>query len=216
MTVDFHITLDTDKAEKFLNDFQKRQIPFATSLAMNNSMKDAQRAVRGSAYPNVFTVRNRSLAKALTTIPSGHWATNHNLRVTMMNVRDSKTGNMAGEGFIERQIAGASKIPKGKHIAIPVIGPGMRRLKGGSISAAKKPRAMGKKLIKIEGKGKRSDGLYQRMRGDKLRKRYNLVTSARSNRRGRFQYLELGQDVILNTIHGHWRTALNRALSTAK
>ncbi len=210
MTVALEITLDTAAAEKFLNDVQKRQIPFAASRAMNNTMKDAQKTVRFGAYPKSFTIRNRSLSKALTTIPRGHWATKHDLNVTMMNVKG------AGSGFIERQIAGASKKPKGQHIAIPVIGPGLRRLKGGSIGKSKKPRAMGEKLVKLNPRGKRSAGLYQRKRGDKLVKRYNLVQSARPSRKGKFRYLEMGQKTILTNIHKHWIMSMNQALRTAR
>jgi len=197
------ITIDTLSAEKHLTDMQKRQIPFALATTMNKSMIDAQRAVRGSAYNQVFTVRNRSLAKALTTIPSGHWANKSNLSVTMMNVRG------AGDGFIERQIAGRTKIAKGRNIAVPVLGPGMRRLKGGGIPKSKKPRVMGDKLVR------KGAGLYERQRKG-LVKRYTLTKTARPNRRGRFRYHQTGTKVILRVVHGHWATAFSRALATAR
>lgn len=214
--MEVRITVDTREAESFFNDLQKQQIPFALAKTLNASMVDAQKAVRGAAYSSVFTVRNRSLGKALTTIPRGHWASKHKPRVSMMNVKDAGTGFYAGAGFIIRQIKGAHKQPKGQHIAIPVIGPGLKRLKGGSIGRTKKPRAMGDKLVKLPAKGKRSEGLYQRMRGDRLVKRYNLVQSARPNRKGRFRYFRTADKTLVKVMGGHWRTQMNRAMATAR
>jgi hypothetical protein len=204
------ISVDTLEAEKYLNDAEKSQIPFALALTLNDTMNDAQRAVRGAAYDRVFTRRNKQLSRALTTIPNQYRATKNRLEVQMMNVRDNRTGRMAGEGFINRQVDGRVKRPRGSVIAVPQIGAGMRRLAGGSVPAAKKPRAMGDKLIRIKG------GLYEKQRGDKLVKRYALTKSAKPNRKGRFRYYETATKVALRVAPGHWARRFSRALATAR
>ena len=201
--VEIHITMDDKTVRKLLDDTERRHIPFATSLALNKTMNEVQEAVRTEAYPRVFTVRNKALAKAITTIPNGMRATKHRLKVTMTNARG------AGEGFIGRQIAGARKTAKGRNIAIPVIGPGLRRLSGGSISKGKKPRA-NDKLIRI------GNRLVERQKKKGLVTRFALTPTASASRRGRFRYYEVAQKTTIKRFQRNWTNAMVRALKTSR
>lgn len=52
------IVVDTDKATRFLTDVEKRQIPFATSLAINRTADEALAQAKRHAF-SVFTFRDK-------------------------------------------------------------------------------------------------------------------------------------------------------------
>lgn len=208
--IEMEISFDFGSVDRYLTDMERSQIPFATSRAMNRTMNMAQRAVRNEAYNKAFTQRNKTLAKALTTIPGKYRATKKNLRVSMMAVKDKRTGRIAGEGFVKRQIANRSKTPQGSAIAIPQLGRGLRRNKGGSLPKGKKPRT-NKKLFKV---GRR---LVERQRGDKLVTRFVLAKKARPSRRGPFRYYETAIQTTNRTLQRNWNREMMLAVaSTAR
>jgi len=201
------IIIDDAPVKAFLNMLGRNDVAYGTANAMNRTMNQAQDAVRKEAYLAAFTQRNSSLAKALTTIPNAERANKRKLQVRMMNVRDSRTGKMAGEGFIERQIAGAVKRPRGSSIAIPTLGKGLRRLTGGRLPAGKKPRT-NPKLFKVGNK------LVERQR-KKLITRFVLAKSAKPNKRGRFDYLGVGVREIKQNIQRNWTREMQSIIARA-
>lgn len=201
------IIIDDTLALRFLYTLGRNDVAYATANAMNRTMNQAQDAVRKEAYLKAFTQRNASLAKALTTIPNKHRATKRKLLVQMMNVRDSRTGRLAGEGFIERQIMGSVKRAKGSAVAIPVLGKGLRRLKGGSLPKGKKPRA-NDKLFKV------GDRLVERQR-KKLITRFVLKKSTRNSSKGKFQYLDVGVRTIKKNIQTNWNKEMRGVIARA-
>lgn len=194
MTVDLQISIDTMAAERLINSLTSNDIAFAVAMGINETMVLAQTEVRTKAYLDAFTQRNKALAKALTMIPNSERATKRKLQVRMVNVRDGKTGRMAGEGFIERQIGGGAKTAKGSNIAIPVLGRGLRRNASGSIPKGLKP-TQNPKLFRI------GDRLVERQK-KKLITRYVLQPTASPSSRGRFKYIEVGKAKILATVEG--------------
>jgi hypothetical protein len=208
MNVEVFFNVDDKAARRFLTDMERRQIPFAAALGMNNTMKMAQGDVRRE-YERRFTTRNSSLAKALTTIPRDEFATKKKLRVNMMNVRDTRTGRMAGEGFVERQMAGGIKSARGSAIAIPIIGPGMRRLKGGSIPSGKKAKN-NPNLVRV------GNTLFERQKRKGLVPRFTLTKSASPSRRGRFRYIEVAEQTIVKNLNEQFHLAMIRAMRTAR
>lgn len=210
MDVIVNFTIDDRAARRMLDDTQYRQVPFATSLALNETMKLAQEDVRRE-YERRFTMRNTSLAKALTTIPRGSFATKRKLRVEMMNVRDRRTGRMAGEGFVNRQMKGGGKVARGRGIAIPILGKGMRRLKGGSLPKGKKAKNRDD-LFKM---GKNGRILYQRVHKKPVA-RFVLTKTAKPSSRGRFKYIPTGKTSIQRNIRQQWKMAMIRAARTAR
>ena len=194
------ISYNMQAADDAMKDYVSRKIPYATAQALNNTMVDAQKAIRRDALPKVFTRRNKALPRALTTIPRGGFATGRRLIVTMVNARG------AGEGFIERQIDGQVKKPKGSAIAIPIIGPGMQRLVGGSIPKKKKPRA-NQNLFK----NKSGTILMERDRNTKkLVPRFVLTKTAKPNRRGSLKYYETAEKTVQRNVLNNWLLAMKR------
>lgn len=165
--------------ESTMGEF-RRQVPFAMALAMNDTMRDVQTKLRNDTFGSAWVNRNRQFPKAATTFYQR--ATKKSLRAEMGPARSPRTGYLAGEGFLERQRTGETKRPKNQKIAVPKIGPGLRRLKSGSISPAKKP-TRNPNLIRIKTKNPRVDLLVEkRKRGKrKLITRYLLLNSAKSS-----------------------------------
>lgn len=185
ITID--ITSDLDQAEKDVADFFRRQTRYAMMLAINETARDVQKRLRDVTIPGSWTVRNKALAKAMTTfIPDpvsgqgGLFRTNNFLSskdTVVIGPAMGQNGHLAGEGFAERQVTGATKTPRGSVIAIPKEGPGLKRLAGGSIPSAKKAKNLrGNPKFFVKGKA-----LYEKMgiNGDKLRLRYSLAAQAK-------------------------------------
>ena len=119
-----------------LNEFGRKQIPFATVLVIKFTLEDAQQELRAQ-LPRRFTIRNTFLEKGI--------------RIKFANKK-----NLAGRVFtvdeiLRRQITGAKKGGKGRPVPLP------RAIKGGGGSHApavkvlrpgKRPRALkGKKKV---------------------------------------------------------------------
>lgn len=203
----FEIHFDDSQVWNLMTDLERSQVPFATALAMNQTMNEVQAKVREDAYTNVFVRRNKALPKALTMIPNKMRATKKRLKVSMVNVRDSRTGRMAGAGFVERQIKGQTKTARGSNIAIPVLGPGMRRNKTGGVPKGKHPRA-NSKLFRV------GDRLVERQR-KKLVTRYALTPTARPNSAGRFRYYETARRVATGRLRSNWNRAMLKAVKSS-
>lgn len=221
ITVD--ITSDIDEAMKDVAKFFNRQIPYATMLSVNATARDVQAKLRGDTIPNAWTVRNKALTNAMTTfIPDeksgqgGLFKTNNFLKgkdSIVIGPARGQNGHLAGEGFAERQVTGATKTPKNQHIAVPQIGPGLKRLAGGSIPAGKKPKnILDNERFFIKGKA-----IYERMGkdGNRLRYRYALPTQAKgtTNLSG---FFPAAFATVTAVFPGHFETAMNRAISTSR
>lgn len=221
ITVD--ITSDIDEAMKDVAKFFNRQIPYATMLSINATARDVQAKLRGDTIPNAWTVRNKALTNAMTTfIPDeksgqgGLFKTNNFLKgkdSIVIGPARGQNGHLAGEGFAERQVTGATKTPKNQHIAVPQIGPGLKRLAGGSIPAGKKPKnILDNERFFIKGKA-----IYEKMGkdGNRLRYRYALPTQAKgtTNLSG---FFPAAFATVTAVFPGHFETAMNRAISTSR
>lgn len=218
ITID--ITSDIEQAEKDVADFFRRQTRYVMMRSINDTARDVQRHLRDVTIPKGWTVRNKALSRAMTSfIPeggSGLFTTGNFLagkQSVIIGPAAGKGGIVAGEGFAERQVTGATKVPKGSAIAIPNIGPGLKRLASGSIPSAKKPKNLrGNEKFFVKGKA-----LYERMgaNGDKLRLRYGFAAQAK----GTTALARFYPDAFFVTdkvFSGHFTTAMNLAISTSR
>lgn len=203
---------DIDLANAKINNV-RRQMPFAQSVMINKTMLNVQEQLRSVTYADrpEWTVRNRQLGKALTTFRNVDRANKRKLFAKLGPAMSR--GRLAGDGFVGRQRTGQTKRPRGSAIALPQLGPGLRRLKGGGISAAKKPRA-NKKLFKVKGR-RGAELLMERQAKNKARLRYVLVKKARGT-----NPLKRMPETVLTTVkanaQGHFNEAVAMALRTAK
>lgn len=211
---------DLEQAAKEVGDFFWRELPFGLSQSMNATAKDVQRHLRGVTIPKAWTGRNAALPKAMTGFiphpenPAGGLTNARQNRWSIMiGPSRSKTGYLAGEGFSERQVTGKTKTPKGSAVAIPQIGPGLKRLKGGSIPSKKKPKNLrGNKKFFTKG-----NVLYERMgaKGKKIKPRYVLAKQAVGTKKLARFYPDAFY-VTDKVFSGHFNTSMNRAIRTSR
>lgn len=218
ITID--ISSDIEHAEKEVADFFRRQTRFVMMRTINDTARDVQKHLRDVTIPGSWTVRNKALSRAMTTfIPdggSGLFTTQNFLagkdRV-VIGPAAGKNGWLAGEGFSQRQVTGASKSPKGSAIAIPKEGPGLKRLASGSIPSAKKPKNL-RNNPKFFTKGK---AIYERMgsNGDRLRLRYSLTAQAKGTTAlGRFYPDAFA--VTDKSFAAHFERHMNQAIANSR
>lgn len=214
LTID--ITSDLDAAMRDVSDFFWKDVPFAMSGAMNRTALDVQRHLRDVTIPNAWEGRNRALPRAMTSfLPHAD-----NPRGGLTNARDGRWsiligpaagrgGWVAGEGFAERQVTGEVKTAKGSAIAIPILGPGLRRMAGGSVPKNKKPKN-NKSYFKLEG----SRVLYERQKKD-IVPRFVLAPVARGTSNLSRFYPDAFH-VIDRVFSGHMNERMNLAISTSR
>lgn len=87
-----------------LRSFTKKQVPFAFSLAINNTIRDTQDALKGD-LPSVFTIRSTWTAKGIRT----ERATKKNLIGTVGSV----------DPFMKHQATGGVRTARRTSLAIP-------------------------------------------------------------------------------------------------
>lgn len=217
ITID--ITSDIDAAMKDVSDFFRDQIPFALSGAVNKTAMDVQKHLRGATLPNAWENRNKALSRAmtmfvphaenprggLTNARSGRWS-------VMIGAASGRGGWIAGEGFAERQVTGATKTPKGGAIAIPILGPGLHRLAGGSIPEAKKAKNnRGDNYFKLQG----SKVLYERQKNKKIIPRFVLANTAKGTTNLSRFYPD-AFNVVDRVFSGHFSERMKLAISTSR
>lgn len=220
ITVD--ITSDLDAAMTDVADFFRRQMPFVMDNAINATAKDVQTQLATKTIPSSWTVRNRALANAMTRfIPdpvSGQGGllngrSKPNKKSIVIGPAAGKGGWLAGEGFAERQVTGATKKPRGTAIAIPNIGPGLKRLAGGSIPAAKKP----KNLRNNEKFFVKGNAIFERMgaKGDKIKLRYALANQAKGTT-ALAGFFPDAFATVDRVFPGHFEVFMNKAIATSR
>lgn len=224
ITVD--ITSDIDEAMKDVAKFFNRQIPYATMLSINATVFDVQRVMRKEITE--ATPRNKALPTAMTKIIpdeksgiGGRFTTQNFLKTkhsVVIGPALSKNGFLAGEGFAERQVTGATKVPKTSAIAKPVLGPGLKRNANGAIPASKRAKNLrnNEKFFKTEGKFG-TEVIYEKMGADggRLRLRHSLLTAAKGTRTLAAVYPAAFAEVD-RSFPGHFETAMNRAIATSR
>ena len=217
--LEIRIEDDLDDTARDTLRFFSDQVPYALEQTVNSVALDVQRRLRDSTIPNAWTNRNRQLPKALTTIiPDDQgrpgFARYKRGKLEVHIGPAMSRGYLAGEGFTERQITGAAKRPKGSAVAVPIIGPGLRRGASGSIPSRLKPKNLrgNKKFFK------RDDVLFERQTkgGNRtIKARYLLKPQTRGTAElNRFFPDALG--TIERVTFGHWSRAFDHAVRTSR
>ena len=199
--LELNITSNVDEVYEEASDFFRRQIPFITSLAINNSMKDVRKRVIGSTWPKAFTVRNRAFPGVVLRIK---FSTKASLKAELFD--------SLGREYLEMHTTGGTKTAKGGgRLAIPL---NVKRGASGRIPKSRKPRSItAKKSTRvIRGRGGKSL-IVEKFKGETV-VRYVLAPSAKIDKR--FRFYEEAADTFERVIVGHWDAAVDRALRTSK
>lgn len=237
--IEISVQADIKAATRYLDDVQRRQIPFATALALTRTAKQAEKAlsdhlVRRLESPSPYTKRSTfSTSATKTTLQA------------MVGIKDKKpaggtapavllkehfSGGARGNKPMEKAIASMGLLPSGWRM---VVGAGM------PVDAYGNPRrnavreligALRSRMQVYKGKGKRaaavgyfavpvgtqahlSPGIYWR-KGRAIRPMFLFVKQA--SYRKRFDLPTIARDVVAREFDSNFNAALGSALATAR
>lgn len=195
------ITSNLDEVSKDMSEFFLDQLPFVTSLTLNETIKDVRTRIIGPTWSNAFTVRNKAL-------PGRMWRMKFSRKTDL----EAVLYDSLGRDWVKRHITGGTKTsPSGGRLAIPV---NPNRTATGRIPKGKKPRAVtAKKSTQvIRWKGGKSL-IVERFKGETYL-RYVLAPSAKIDRS--FRFYDDAVDETARVIDRHFNEAMDRALRTSK
>ena len=109
MVVAINIRDNIDAVQKRLNNLERKQLPFAISGAINDSIKDVRRQIVGITASKAFTLRNRQFIGAAMRM---EFATKQKLTGVLFD--------QLGRGSLELHARGGIKTPRGRHLAVPI------------------------------------------------------------------------------------------------
>jgi hypothetical protein len=207
--------LDAKPVERQLSALEQSQIPFATSLALNNLAKLAQGEIRAH-YKTIFDLRRPDfIEKQGAKIMQ--FATKRDPVVTL--------GVDPKADFLSKFETGGERPKRGTHIAIPSL---VRRNKRDIVTKGNRPRALIQRLGKKKGAGGvfvvgkdsadlRQPGIYQRTgRGGRggTKLLYAFETSAQIP--ASLQFVQIAQRTAETQWASEFEKALAQALRTAR
>jgi hypothetical protein len=200
MTIAVNIKVDLKKATRFLTQLQRKQIPFAASLAMNRTAQAIQKVEK---------------SKIKTDLDNPTPQTVKSIRVKRSTKRDLTAAVFilpAISKFLKFQIEGGTRSPRGRTEAVPV---GIRLNKFGNIIGRRQGK-LKKTLARVDTFSATINGvagIWQRGRGRRRNKEVKLLV-AYENRvtyKPRFPFFRYAQ----RTLNRIWRAQFNQAMRQA-
>lgn len=199
--LEINITSNLDEAMKEMTELERNQVPFATSLAMNETIKDIRKRIIAVTWPKAFEVRNKRFPGVV-----------FRMKFSKKGDLEAVLYDQLGREYLERHTTGGvKKANSGGNLAIPV---NVRRAPTGRIPKNRKPRVITAKKSTFIRRGKSGHNLIiERVKGETF-VRYVLAPSARID--STFRFYEDAMDTFNRVIEGHWNTGMTRALRTSK
>ena len=237
--IDLTVTVDTKAATQFLNDVQRKQIPFATALALTRTAKDVESQLKrdlmsGLESPSPYTVRatfstsaKKTTLEAVVGIkdkkPAGGTAPS-------VLLKEHFSGGVRGNKPMEKALISMGVLPSGWRV---VPGAGMpvdtygnprraavRELIGSLRSKASVYKGRGKNVgavgyfaITPGHDSHLEPGVYWR-KGRAIRPMLMFINAA--GYRKRFDLPRIARQVVDVKFNTHFASALNSALATAR
>ena len=203
----FDVTIISKRAALLLKTAAK-QVPFATSVAINETAKDFQR-VQVAHIEEAFTIRRQTFARRAVKIKP--FATKRQLTATVSI--DPPGGRAEIFAKFER---GGTKRPRGQHIAVPV-GISTARV----IPKGKWPRRLLERpnmFALRQRRGKLPPGIYRRLGARRAGKRVKLMYVLKRSVPidARLDFLETGRRVVRQRFGRNFQRAYAKALRTAR
>ena len=125
------------QVQKRLTDIERRQIPFATAGAINDTLFDIRKQIVGVTAPRAFDIRNKRFLSAAIRVKK---ASKRNLV--------GEVFDHLGRGHLGLHARGGTLMPRGRHLAIPGRDIENKRTAGGAIRKALRPRTVLSKSAK--------------------------------------------------------------------
>ncbi len=178
---------------------QRRQVPFAASIALNDVAFEVRKFVVNKLYPNAFPrAHNKRFPGVAFRVEK---STKRRLR--------SAVFDRLNRHFFDNHIRGVAKRPfSSSALAVPV---GVQRLASGKISKARRPEAIKNSFVHDFGRG---PAVWQRMRNKRLKLLYTLEQSTPVRRS--FPFFKAGEQKAAQVWPRAFRRGIERALKTAR
>lgn len=193
--VELSIKDNIKEVTRYLKDVQRRQVPFATSRAMNDAAIEAQKAQQ-AAIPTLFNNRKKWWLKQQ---PTG-------IKVKFSNKADLHAAVYSDAYFAEIQEEGGVKVPRSNRVfAIPADStPKKYRRSGGAREyKQEKPRSFSLDSgIFIRRSKKRIELVFTYAKQAVVHKRFGFVNRAKT--------------VVTGGFAKHFETRMAQALATAR
>jgi|TARA_Y100000033_G_scaffold31990_1_gene30597 hypothetical protein len=228
MPISLTIDQDLSKATAWTKAVQK-QLPFATSVALNNVAFDARKAInsgtKGAFHvpvkftQNAFLVQKSTKTSLAAFVYAQDKAGKDRARYLRFGIKGGTRPQKGMDVFFERGVPNDGTIPSGAYFMptslVKINASGnvtqatLRRISKG-ISGD--PR--GGFFIGTPKGGSRPPGIYRRSRNQL--QPYFIATTDRPDYTGRFNIEAIGGKVIKRRFGFHFNQALSKALSTAR
>jgi hypothetical protein len=187
------------EVERGLSDFARNQVPFATSVALNETAADvAKNATRGLARrldrPTRFTLRAFSI-----------WRSTRRRLAARVFAKDRQAS------YLAIQEEGGERTPTGRALVVPVA---IRKDRHGNIPRRGVKAALARPDTFSGAPGRGKGGIFQRIKGGGLR----LLVSyaARAVYRPRLRFRADAEKTARARFAVQWERALRRAIETAR
>mgnify|MGYP003128448544 FL=1 len=219
------IRSDIKELTRSLNRIQRKQIPFATSKALNATAFDVRKTLQDALdihlnNPTAYTKRGVQFEKS----------TKRNL-VAKVGFRSRKFGKGQGKitqaEYMKRQIKGGTRFPQGQAIPVPVPS-NMRPNKFGNIPRGKIDRLLADKDKYFSGTpkgGKGGAGIWQRMPANSKRAksrnkggriRMVIAWEPKAQYSGRFPFRQIVARTVKKNFRLRFDTSIRQALASAR
>lgn len=203
------IKADFDAAERMLSDLGRKQLPFATALALNDTAGDVKLAEEAEIErtfdrPTPFTKRALYLRRA-----------SKNRLVARVGVRRIQAE------YLRLQVTGGTRRPAGQALIVPV---GARLNKYGNLPKGALSRLKARKGVFVASRRKaktagKAPGIYQRTRarrGQPGGLKMLVAFEPRATYRARFRFGPLAMTEGRRVFEGHFVARLKQAIRTAR
>lgn len=196
--MDLGLRRDLDQVIGNLNRFERKQLPFATSLALNTVAKDAQRRAQRQMRldldrPTRFTIQGVAVKRS-----------------SKRNLESAVFIKEIQAEYLKYQVDGGTRRPKKRAVVVPVK---VRLNKFGNI-----PRKKIKALLTRDDvfvvRDSKAAGIYQRMKSGKLKMLVAFESKAEYEKR--FPFGSVIVKEAQTRMPPALRQALRKALATAK
>lgn len=182
-----------------LNMLKRKQIPFATALALTLTAADGQKAVKRS-LPSKFIIRSP-------------W-TEKGIRIKKATKKKQQSMVFSRDPYMLKQEEGGKKRPTGTHSPIPRA---VRKTPKQRITKARRPRQIvGKPTVFIGKTRGNSDAIFQRIGKKGRLKLLYILHRGPVTIKPRFQMRETVQRIVRKVWKKNFGKAFARALSTAR
>ncbi len=139
MAFPIKVKTNIKEVSRWMKSVHSKQIPFSTSVALNNTAFDVRKQIVNKTYQKAFKLKNSKLPAYATRVKKSS-------KRSLMAV----VGNITGRDldFLVTQAEGGTKTPRGRSLAIPTKN--TKRGARGGVPKAQRPRqlmAKGKSFV---------------------------------------------------------------------